>query len=98
MSRMFAVLMLTVFLVGCNGERRRVSRETNSMTSKYAKLSKDGKTTPEEDKQYIQSVSKVMHELDRSIRGKKKADATRRNAEIEADTGIKPEGPLRLDQ
>jgi len=91
------VLAFSLILSGCNGERRRVSRETSAMTVKFSKLVKDGKTTREQEQRFIHAMKDVTFELDRSIRGTKKAEQTKRSAEIEAETGVSPSQPLNLD-
>jgi hypothetical protein len=73
-------MLALVFMLGCSGERRRVSMETNSLTAAYEAKMDNGKTTPEQDKRFIKSISKVAYELDRNIRGKKRADETRNQA------------------
>lgn len=94
----FVIGVLASALSGCNGERRRVSRETHQMTEKFRTLMNDGKTTREQEKAFINAMGDVTYELDRSIRGTKSADRTRRNAKIEAQTGINPEAPMELDK
>jgi hypothetical protein len=91
------LVFLAVLLSGCNAERRRVSRETNSMTVKFEHLMKTGKTTRDQEQKFISAMKDVTFELDRSIRGTKKAQETRRTATVEAETGIKVDGPLNLD-
>jgi|SRR3989304_1544027 len=93
------VLVVVLLCSGCVSQRtKQVSRETAQMAQKYAQLSKDGKTSPEQDKAYIQAVAKVSYELDRSIRGTKQADATRQTATVEAQTGVSLDQPLKLDE
>lgn len=95
---MVGVIMIPLFLAGCNkGETRRVSRETAQMSVKFNELVKAGKTTREQEKAYIDAVALVCFELDRAIRGTKEAERTKRNATIEAKTGINPEGPIELN-
>lgn len=80
-------VLALVFMLGCSGERRRVSMETNSLTAAYESKMDKGETTPEQDKRFIRSISKVAYELDRNIRGKKKADDTRNQARKLAGIG-----------
>jgi hypothetical protein len=70
-------MLVMIFMLGCSGERRRVSMETNSLTAAYEAKMDKGETTSAQDKRFIKSMSQVAYELDRNIRGKKKADATR---------------------
>jgi hypothetical protein len=92
------IMMMPLFIAGCNkGETRRVSRETSQMSIKFNELVKAGKTTREQEKAYIDAVALVCFELDRAIRGTKEAERTKRNATIEAKTGINPEGPIELN-
>lgn len=71
------VLISLVAFTGC-GERRRVSSETHAMSNVYTVKMKKGETTREQDQKYIEAMNDVVYELDRSIRGKKKADETKR--------------------
>lgn len=102
MKRLMPFVLVAVVVLACAGcvtqQTKRVSRESAQMTEKYAQLSKDGKTTPAQDKAYIQAVAKVTYELDRSIRGTKQADATKQAATVEAQTGVSLEQPLKLDK
>jgi Prokaryotic membrane lipoprotein lipid attachment site len=71
----FAILLLS----GCQyTERKRVSSETAAMTNVYAIKMEKGETTPAQDKEFIKAMRDVTYELDRSIRGKKKADETKK--------------------
>lgn len=99
MKNVFLPIALAVMLLcsGCNEEGKRVSRETAQMTVKFNELVKGGKTTREQEKAFIDAMASVCFELDRSIRGTKAAERTKRNTEIEAKTGINPEGPLELN-
>lgn len=90
-------LCFLVLLAGCSGETKKVSRETAAMTVKFNELVKAGKTTREQEKAYIDAIAQVTFQLDRAIRGTKLAETTKRNAEIEAKTGINPEGPIELN-
>jgi len=96
----FAVfpMIALLFLAGCNKqETKRVTRETSAMAIKFNELVKAGKTTREQEKAYIDAVALVMYQVDRAVRGTKDADRTKQNAEIEAKTGINPEGPIELN-
>lgn len=83
--------ILILFLVGCeSGTKREASRETNSLSAAYETKMKKGQTTPEQDKRFIQAMSRQVHEMDRAIRGTKKADETRRKAIQAAELGVDP--------
>jgi hypothetical protein len=93
------VLIVVLMCSGCVSQQaKRVSRETAQLTEKYAELSKTGKTTPEQDKAYIQAVAKDVYELDRAMRGTKQADVTKQAATVEAQTGVSLDQPLKLDK
>ena len=96
MKKLFFVLcLIPVLLTGC-GKKDEVSMEANAICVTYVTQMKAGKTTPEQDRQFIESVSKVTYELDRAIRGTKKAEATRLRAETMSTTGVDPKSPLDL--
>jgi len=96
--RRYICIFFVVFVCGCSSQQtKRVSMESAALSEKYAQLSKDGKTTPQQDKAYIQAIAKVNYELDRAIRGTKKADATKKAVTIEAQTGVSADQPLNLD-
>ena len=94
-----AALALVLFCAGCTKEEaKQVSRETSAMAIKYNELCKAGKTTPEQDKKYIEAVASVAFELDRAIRGTSAAEVTKKAASIEAATGINVGQPLDLNK
>ncbi len=90
-------MIVLLFLAGCNQETKRVTRETSQMAIKFNELVKAGKTTREQEKSYIDAVALVTYQVDRAVRGTKEADRTKQNAEIEAKTGVNPEGPIELN-
>lgn len=93
-----ALGLCLVALSGCDeGERRRVSRESNALTAVFEQQMLDGKTTREEEQAFIRAVSKVAFQMDASIRGTKKATATREAAKEIAAHGGNPLQPLNLD-
>lgn len=86
------VLSAILALQGCSvGERRRVSRESNALATGFVDQMDKGQTTRDQEQRFIRAMNKVLLELDRSIRGTKKAEETREDA-IRAVNG-----PLRLD-
>lgn len=74
------VVVLAVVLAGCNEERKRVSRETHTMSAIFVREMEAGRTTREQEQAYIRSVRSVLLQLDRSIRGTKAADSTEAEA------------------
>lgn len=91
------VVVIFVGLCGCPKEERdRTSSEANKMVHAYRKLMEAGKTTPEQDKRFIMAVDDQVYQLDRAIRGTKKADASRAQAEA-ISNGIDPNAPLDLN-
>lgn len=91
-------LLLVAMLSGCSsGERRRVSRETNSLTTAYVTRMDKGQTTPDQDKRFIKAIATVALELDKNIRGEKKALQTMREAQALAAAGLQPGAPIDLD-
>jgi hypothetical protein len=101
MKRILSILcagLLIIGLAGCGGEKRRVSRELNTLTTVYRKKMERGETKPEQDKAFIKAVNNAVHQLDRNIRGTKAADKTRREAELIGEVGIDPNRPLNLDE
>ena len=94
-NKFIAVLICSFVLVisGC-GEKRRVSREANSLTAAFVILMKKGVTTRDQEKRFIIAISKVSYQLDRNIRGDKKAKKTRDSAEKLANAGINPDSSL----
>ena len=95
--RIFIVLASMSFLVGCGGERTRVSRENNALTAAYVVKMDKGETTPDQDRRFIHAMSKVSLELDRNIRGPKKAESTRKEAEALATGAGSLSDPMKLD-
>lgn len=94
----FSLVMVLVLTSGCSsGERRRVSRETNSLTAAYVIKMDKGETTADQDKRFIKAMSTTAYQIDRSIRGEKKAKQTRLEAERLASIGADPAAPVDLD-
>lgn len=92
------VLVCTISLSGCvTREAKRVSRESNAMSTMYVSKMKNGTTTPEQDKEFIESASNVFLQLDRAVRGTKQAEQTRKESEI-LSGGVNSKGPLNLDK
>lgn len=99
MKKVIGGLVLACFLVfgatGCT-DKRTASREFNTLSTLYRSKMEAGKTTPEQDKEYIRAVSRLSYELDRYIRGTSSADRTKRDAEIMGATGVDPNAPIRF--
>ncbi len=98
-----SIVVLVILVLACAGlsgcpkaERDRTSSEANKMVHSYRKLMDEGKTTPDQDKRFIRAVDDQVYQLDRAIRGTKKADASRAQAEAIAN-GIDPNAPLDLN-
>lgn len=81
---------------GC-GEKRRVSREANSLSAAYVVHMEKGNTTREQDQRFIKAISQVAYELDRNIRGDKKAKATRQAAQKLATSGLDPNSNFNIE-
>jgi hypothetical protein len=85
-----AMLVLVLILSGC--ESRRVAREANQLSAAYEYQMDKGRTTSEQDKQFIHAISKVNLQLDSAIRNTKSAQQSR-------DDAIKAaEGSLQFDK
>ena len=97
MKLSLAMAVVLLCLAGC-GERTRVSRENNSLTAAYVAKMDKGETTPDQDKRFIRAVSKAAFELDRNIRGPKKAQATRSEAQALATGAGSLDSQLNLDK
>ena len=93
------VTCLLVFsLTGCNSaETKKISQETADMAIKFNELVKAGKTTRAQEQAYIASVANVVFQLDRAIRGTTAAQATQKQAQLEAANGVDLNAPLNLD-
>lgn len=97
-SLCFVVLVAAIVqfgLSGC-GKKDDVSMKANAICEAYTVKMEAGQTTPEQDKEYIKAVNEVVFQLDRAIRGQKKAQATRDSAKLAATTGVDPKAPLKL--
>lgn len=89
-------VVLVLFCSGCDKEEK--SMEANALTCKFNELVRQGKTTREQEKAYIEAVANETYQLDRAIRGVKKADATRERALLEAQFGTDTTKPINLDK
>ena len=95
--RLALAILLVTGLCGCpKAERDRTSSEANKMVHQYRVLMERGETTPDQDKRFIKAVDDQVYQLDRSIRGTKRADSSRAQAEAIAN-GINPDTPLDLN-
>jgi len=97
MTLALGAVLLALILAGCNGQRRRVSREANSLTAAYVVKMDKAQTTADQDKRFIRAMSMVAFEMDRSIRGDKKAKQTRKSAEKLAEGGLDPDSDFDMD-
>jgi len=90
-------LLLVLGLCGCpKAERDRTSSEANKMVHTYRKLMDAGKTTADQDKRFIRAVDDTVYQIDRAVRGTKKADSSRAQAEA-ISNGVDPDAPLNLN-
>lgn len=94
-----ALLFASFVLVcsGCKGEKARISMENSALHSAYITKMEKGETTPEQDKRFIKASGKVALELDRSIRGTKKANSTWESAKRLSESDIDPDSDMDLD-
>ena len=74
------VVIAVLSSFGC--KRGEVSMEVNAETAKFERLMTDGKTTRDQEQRFIQAVSAASLQLDRAIRGTKKAEQTRKNERV----------------
>ena len=68
-------LFVTVSFSGC--KRNDATRNHNGYSNKFAKLVKEGKTTREQEQKFISVNADMSYQVDRAVRGTKKADKTR---------------------
>lgn len=96
--RKFALVAVVaiLFCAGCDKEEK--SMEANALTCKFNELVKQGKTTREQEQAYIAAVANETYQLDRAIRGTKKADATHQAALLEAQFGTDPTKPIDINK
>jgi hypothetical protein len=100
MRKIMLPLLMAAMLFAMPGcaESRKASREFNTLSELYRSKMDAGKTTANQDKEYIRAIARLGYELDRAIRGTKAADKTRHDASIMGTTGIDPNAPLRLPE
>jgi hypothetical protein len=91
-----SAIVIVLFCAGCDKEEK--SMEANALTCKFNELVKQGKTTRDQEKAYIEAVANETYQLDRAIRGTKKADATHQQALLEAQFGTDTTKPLNLEK
>jgi uncharacterized lipoprotein NlpE involved in copper resistance len=98
MRNFILVSSLVIFcFCGCtNTETKRVTREQNGMTHVFVSKMDKGETTREQEQKFIKAQDKVAYEVDRAVRGIKKAQKTRLEAEA-ISQGIDINAPLNLD-
>jgi len=71
------VVVIMLMLCSCKEEAKKVSREGNALTAKFVQLMDTGKTTREQEQEFIRACSRVVYEVDAALRSREKADATR---------------------
>lgn len=91
------VCILAVCLSGC-GTASRVSSEAHALYEAYTVQMDAGKTTPAQDKEFIKATRDVVFQLDRAIRGQKKAQATADAAKLAAQAAVNPSVPKDLSK
>jgi hypothetical protein len=89
------VIVIVASTTGC-AERRRASEEFNKLSRAFEAKMEKGETTREQEQSYVRATSRLAYEFDRSIRGNKKADRARKEAEAIIN-GFRPNDPLRID-
>lgn len=89
---------MAVILTSCNGQVRRVTREANSLTAAYVTNMDKGLTTRDQDQRFIRAMSSVVYEVDRNIRGNKKASETRKASEKLSSVGVDPKSDMNMDR
>ena len=75
--RIIFVVSLVVVLSFSGCKRNDATRNQNGFTNGFAKQMDDGKTTRDQEQKFIRASANLSYEVDRSVRGKKKADATK---------------------
>jgi len=88
--RLFIIPIAVVMLCFSGCEARKQASENNAMSQRYQKQMDEGKTTSDQDKKFIRANAKGWYEMDAALRGRKKADATKAQAEA-------LDSPINLD-
>ena len=93
-----SILAITIIisLPGCDEETKRVTRESNGLVVGFIQKMEKGETTREQEQRFIKACGKVLFEVDRAVRGTKKAEQTRNDIlkALQAGVDINPENPL----
>ena len=76
----FAALAVLAILCCYGCDRDTVAMETNALMARFEALLNLGKLTPEQKDAFIHAAAKEAFEMDRAIRGTKKATNTRNAA------------------
>lgn len=87
--RIFLAVVVVLCFAGC-GPARQTARENNALANYYQEQMEQGKTTTEQDKNFIRASAKGWYEMDAALRGRKDADATKVQAKAMAS-------PIKLD-
>lgn len=89
MRKIALIIVVGACLACASCQKHNVARNHNGYANKYRKEMDEGRTTPEQDKRFIRANANQAYELDRAVRGKKKADATRAAAlYYDGDEGV----------
>ena len=83
----FVPILALVLVVGC-GKARQKSMENNALHTSFTVKMDKGKTNRDQEQRFIRASGKFALELDRSIRGTKKANKTYESARRAAASGI----------
>lgn len=98
MKKLMSVVAVAILLACAGCDKQEKAMEANALTCKFNELVKQGKTTREQEQAYIAAVANETYQLDRAIRGTKKADATHQSALLEAQFGTDPAKPIDLNK
>lgn len=86
--RFVAIFVIVLSLAGC--ESKDAARNANGYSNAFKAKMESGQTTREQEQQFIKSCAELCYELDRAVRGTKKADATKAAAVASPDATIAP--------
>lgn len=89
-------IAIVISLPGCDEETERVTRESNGLVVGFIQKMEKGETTREQEQRFIKACGKVLFEVDRAVRGTKKAEQTRNDIlkALQAGVDVNPDNPL----
>jgi len=88
--RIVTVVMVVVVLALSGCEKKDAARNANGYSNAFKAKMESGQTTREQEQQFIRACAGLCYELDRSVRGTKKADETKAAAVASPDATINP--------